>query len=289
MVCVLWSRHSVVSDWVAEEAEWGRERGALCPALIDQVRPPLGLGSVQAANLVGWKGARRDPAWQYFIECIRARLEGKALPERKPPKPRTPVLPIVGGVLAAAAALLSIGATLEQMGVIDLLKNWPTVAANARQATATEAAEWTSIQQSHDCAAIAQYLRSNPGGVFAGEAQALLAAKQTIAEPGWEPYQQAGWTTGASSLEDRRSREAACAAAQAAAQRNATSSCSVYDADGAHRQSTGRVQPAECSCSNQALDLGAGQTPASWTCTVRAPSVCSGEVRRQTSREICGG
>ncbi|MGH2822429.1 MAG: toll/interleukin-1 receptor domain-containing protein, partial [Thermoleophilaceae bacterium] len=40
-VIVLWSKHSVVSDWVKGEATEARERGVLVPALIDAVKPPL--------------------------------------------------------------------------------------------------------------------------------------------------------------------------------------------------------------------------------------------------------
>ena len=56
-VIVLWSEGSVESHFVQEEAERGRQRGILVPAMIDLVTIPLGFGSLQAANLVGWDGA----------------------------------------------------------------------------------------------------------------------------------------------------------------------------------------------------------------------------------------
>jgi tetratricopeptide (TPR) repeat protein len=40
-VIVLWSRHSVQSDWVRAEANEGHTRGILVPVLIDDTRPPL--------------------------------------------------------------------------------------------------------------------------------------------------------------------------------------------------------------------------------------------------------
>jgi hypothetical protein len=40
-VVVLWSRNSVLSEWVKNEAAVAAERGVLVPALIDPVRLPL--------------------------------------------------------------------------------------------------------------------------------------------------------------------------------------------------------------------------------------------------------
>jgi TIR domain len=53
---VVWSTHSVNSHWVCEEADIGLKRKILVPLLLDQVTPPLGFGSIQAASLVGWQG-----------------------------------------------------------------------------------------------------------------------------------------------------------------------------------------------------------------------------------------
>ncbi len=50
-VVVLWSKHSIVSDWVLEEAEDGQERGILVPVLVEDVQPPLGFRQIQAARL----------------------------------------------------------------------------------------------------------------------------------------------------------------------------------------------------------------------------------------------
>ncbi|HET9231297.1 MAG TPA: toll/interleukin-1 receptor domain-containing protein, partial [Vitreimonas sp.] len=63
VVVCLWSATSVASSFVRDEATRAQERGVLCPVLIEDVRIPIGFGEVQAANLIGWSGARRDPAW----------------------------------------------------------------------------------------------------------------------------------------------------------------------------------------------------------------------------------
>ena len=45
-VLVVWSRHSISSEWVITEANEGLERGVLVPVSIDEVRPPLALKSL---------------------------------------------------------------------------------------------------------------------------------------------------------------------------------------------------------------------------------------------------
>jgi hypothetical protein len=63
-VVVVWSRESVTSSWVREEADEGRKRGVLIPVLIDDVSPPLGFGRIQAAGMIDWDGTRESEAFQ---------------------------------------------------------------------------------------------------------------------------------------------------------------------------------------------------------------------------------
>jgi len=72
-IVVLWSQHSVDSDWVKEEAEEGKERGILVPVVIGEAPVPLGFRRVQAANLVGWRGSFDDSEFQEFRASV-ARL-----------------------------------------------------------------------------------------------------------------------------------------------------------------------------------------------------------------------
>ena len=71
-VIVLWSKTSVKSRWVLEEADHGLERNILIPILIDEVRPPLGFGSVQAADLVNWTPDQSSPGFEKLIGDISA-------------------------------------------------------------------------------------------------------------------------------------------------------------------------------------------------------------------------
>jgi hypothetical protein len=52
-IVVVWSRASVDSDWVRNEATEGLDRGILVPVAIDAVRPPLAFRRVQTIDLAG--------------------------------------------------------------------------------------------------------------------------------------------------------------------------------------------------------------------------------------------
>ena len=56
-VVVLWSRQSVESKWVLDEAEEGLERDTLISVLIERVKLPLGFRQGHVADLVDWNGA----------------------------------------------------------------------------------------------------------------------------------------------------------------------------------------------------------------------------------------
>lgn len=58
---VAWSIHSISDDshWVCEEAEDGRKRKILIPIMLDNVTPPWGFRSIQAADLIGWSGDKK--------------------------------------------------------------------------------------------------------------------------------------------------------------------------------------------------------------------------------------
>ena len=59
---VLWSSHSIGSEWVNEEAEEGRAAAKLMPVLIERVRPPLGPArtSGDRPDRLGWFERRRS-------------------------------------------------------------------------------------------------------------------------------------------------------------------------------------------------------------------------------------
>ena len=69
---VLWSTHSVESDWVKEEAEEARALGMLIPVLIEPVKPPVGFRSIQAADLIDWDGSRDSLGARQLIADIES-------------------------------------------------------------------------------------------------------------------------------------------------------------------------------------------------------------------------
>jgi serine/threonine-protein kinase len=78
-VIVVWSKRSVGidGDFVRDEANRARKRGAYLPVRLDPVEPPLGFGEVQAISLRGWKGDRSDPRFLTITEAIRRRIAGE--------------------------------------------------------------------------------------------------------------------------------------------------------------------------------------------------------------------
>ncbi|MEM8772843.1 MAG: TIR domain-containing protein [Pseudomonadota bacterium] len=84
-VIVIWSRHSVASRFVADEADEGAARDILFPALIDNVDIPLGFRQIQTADLTHWRGNLNDNAFKAFVHAV---TEGAALqqgaPDRNP-------------------------------------------------------------------------------------------------------------------------------------------------------------------------------------------------------------
>jgi hypothetical protein len=49
-VVVVWTKSSVSSDWVQEEATRGKQRKVLVPVRLGEVEPPIGFGMFQTAN-----------------------------------------------------------------------------------------------------------------------------------------------------------------------------------------------------------------------------------------------
>jgi adenylate cyclase len=60
VVVVLWSRDSIGSAWVQDEAAEGRDSGRLVPVTLDACKPPLGFRQYQTLNLSGDESRRLD-------------------------------------------------------------------------------------------------------------------------------------------------------------------------------------------------------------------------------------
>jgi hypothetical protein len=71
---VLWSSHSIESEWVYEEATEGRRLDKLVPVLIEAVRPPAGFREIQAADLTSWDGTREFEGMRMLIADLENML-----------------------------------------------------------------------------------------------------------------------------------------------------------------------------------------------------------------------
>jgi hypothetical protein len=81
-VVVLWSKHSIASEWVKNEAAVASERGVLVPAIIDSVKLPLEFRRKQTAELIDWNGDPSHGGFQALCEGV-ANTIGNA-PQHQP-------------------------------------------------------------------------------------------------------------------------------------------------------------------------------------------------------------
>jgi hypothetical protein len=69
-VLVVWSRHSVDSDWVCAEAAEGWERGTLVPVRFEPCEPPMPFRQTETADLTDWHGSTSAPALLTLMDHI---------------------------------------------------------------------------------------------------------------------------------------------------------------------------------------------------------------------------
>lgn len=111
-IVVLWSRNSVESDWVRDEAAAGRDRGRLVPATLDGSAAPLGFRQLQTVDLSSGLGRGGSEA----LNALALAIEEMAGPNATPSSPQlvqsspTPMsrrvaLLAIGGGAAAVGAL----------------------------------------------------------------------------------------------------------------------------------------------------------------------------------------
>ena len=74
-VLVLWSKKSVLSDWVKEEADKGKNRKILIPILVDEVEIPMGFGRIQSVRLVDWQGTLPNPDFDLLLKSVEEILD----------------------------------------------------------------------------------------------------------------------------------------------------------------------------------------------------------------------
>ena len=74
-VVVLWSKVSVDSHWVRDEATSGRDRHCLVPLSLDGVQPPLGFRQFQVIDLSKWNGKPDTPEMARLVRGLVLELK----------------------------------------------------------------------------------------------------------------------------------------------------------------------------------------------------------------------
>jgi len=96
-IVVLWSANSRDSDYVLEEAEYGKRNNILFPVFIEQVENPYGFSRIQTADLIGWESNPGHPGLVELLDSLRLHLNSHA-PEsgidadaKSEPEPTQPI------------------------------------------------------------------------------------------------------------------------------------------------------------------------------------------------------
>lgn len=99
-VVVLWSAQSRDSDYVLEEAEYGKKKDILFPALIESIVLPYGFGRIQTANLTDWEDGADHDGLTDLLTPLRLHLNGEVSESMtivdEPQQIITPFLPAPG-------------------------------------------------------------------------------------------------------------------------------------------------------------------------------------------------
>ncbi|HSD75326.1 MAG TPA: TIR domain-containing protein [Steroidobacteraceae bacterium] len=114
-VVVLWSRHSIDSNWVVAEASEGWERQILVPVTLDESEPPMPFRQTQSRDLSQWRGQASDATLLTLIEDIQrvhaqgGTIDAAELAEREQRRRAFQRRKLTRRIAAAASAVLLIG------------------------------------------------------------------------------------------------------------------------------------------------------------------------------------
>lgn len=78
-VVVAWSAAANDSDWVKDEAVFGRDKGVLVPIRLDRTEAPLGFRQYQTLDFEKWRGGADAPEVSALLSAV-ADLSGEAQP-----------------------------------------------------------------------------------------------------------------------------------------------------------------------------------------------------------------
>ena len=79
-ILVVWTKTSVNSNWVRDEATSGRDRGRLVPITTDGSVPPLGFRQFQVIDFSKWRGQADVPEFQNVLNAIGSLMNKSPAP-----------------------------------------------------------------------------------------------------------------------------------------------------------------------------------------------------------------
>ena len=89
-VVVIWTKSSIESPWVQDEAAEGRDSGRLVPILVGADKPPLGFRQFQSIDFGNWDGECEPPALEALVRAIAQKGgDGRAAPATDKPASKT--------------------------------------------------------------------------------------------------------------------------------------------------------------------------------------------------------
>jgi adenylate cyclase len=89
-VVVIWTKSSIESPWVQDEAAEGRDSGRLVPVLVGADKPPLGFRQFQSIDFGSWDGECEPPALEALVRALAQKGgNGKAAPAADKPAGKT--------------------------------------------------------------------------------------------------------------------------------------------------------------------------------------------------------
>lgn len=114
-VIVAWSRSSIESDWVKDEASHARDRQRLVPVSLDGSPPPLGFRQYQMIDLTHWRGRPDAKEMEAVKRAIASALGQQPGPQRAQGSLMDRRKAMIAG--GAAAATATVGAIAWQAGL----------------------------------------------------------------------------------------------------------------------------------------------------------------------------
>lgn len=109
-VLVAWSKTSIKSRWVRDEAAVGGDSGRLVPVSVDGSLPPMGFRQFHTLDLSGWRGGKNDERTSELLHSLDRRLNGAAGAAVRAEKPRHHRLSRSRAISVAAALVVLLGA-----------------------------------------------------------------------------------------------------------------------------------------------------------------------------------